>query len=274
MRKYIPVSILFLVCLVTGRSAVSAESIESSDGAKIYYEAFGEGPVIVLLHGLGSDRSSWQNSGFVDQLSGYRLILVDARGHGDSDGPGIPEAYAMSRFVDDLESIVLKESDSPPTFWGYSMGAAVGFHVMLHKPTLFSRYVLGDGMVGIYGTPPDRRSSELGSANVLRIQASRAFEGYKKPPSTMADFLEFDRTSETANIRENLRMVSAPTFIYRSGDTQRFLAQAEERTEFHIPQRFSNLEVHLFSELSHGELMGRSNLVAPRVIEFLESTAN
>ena len=166
MNKYIAASFLFAVCLGTGQTGIPAESVESKDGSKIFYEVLGEGPTIVLLHGLGSDRSSWSKAGFVDQLKNYRLILVDARGHGDSDGPGQPAGFAMKRFVDDLEAILLKECDEPPMFWGFSMGAAVGFHILLHEPSLFSRYILGDGMIGVYGNPPEQRSADLGAARV------------------------------------------------------------------------------------------------------------
>ncbi|MBL4582551.1 MAG: alpha/beta hydrolase [Gammaproteobacteria bacterium] len=274
MIKYISVALLLMACLANGQSGSQAESIISKDGTSIYYEVHGEGPVIVLLHGLGSNRSSWAKSGFVDQLQNYRLILVDARGHGDSDGPGQPDGYAMKKFVEDLEAILLEESDSPPIFWGFSMGAAVGFHVLEHNPSLFSRYIIGDGMFGIYGNPPELRSAELGSAKVLRIQASRAFVGFKKSPNTMADFLEFDRTGENEDIRNSLGIIAAPTFIYRSGDTQRLVLQAQERTDFYIPPHFTNLDIHIFPQLTHGGLMGRSELIVPRVLEFLEANQN
>ena len=274
MTKFIPVGLLFVACLVVGQTGFPAESVESNDGTKIFYEVLGEGPTILLLHGLGGKRSNWSRAGFVDQLPNYRLILVDARGHGDSDGPGQPDGFAMKRFVDDLEAIVLKESDAPPIFWGFSMGAAVGFHIMFHKPTLFSHYILGDGMMGVYGNPPERRSTEVGAANVFRIQASRAFVGYKKYPNTMADFLELDRSGETEDLRNNLGIISMPAYIYRTGETQALVSQAEERTDFYIPDHFTNLEFHLYPELTHGDLMGRSELVVPRVLDYLEHSQN
>lgn len=274
MNSYIAAISFFLVCMVTAQPSNAAEFVISKDGTKIFYEVQGEGPTIVLLHGLGSNRSDWARAGFIDKLRNFRLILVDARGHGDSDSPLEPNGFAMNRFVDDLEAILLEESDPAPIFWGYSMGAAVGFHIMLHKPELFSRYILADGMSGIYGRSPTQRTTEQSSAKVLRIQASRAFAGSKKTPNAMADYIELDRSIETETIRNRLGVIAIPTFIYRSGEGQEYVLDAEERTNFYIPHHFLNLDIHTFPKLTHGDLMGRSELVAPRVLEYLERFQN
>ena len=271
LKRYISIGLLLLATFAQGQSESSVKSVTSKDGISISYEVLGEGPTIVLLHGLGSNRSSWARTGITDRFQDYRLILVDARGHGDSDSPENPDGFAMIRFVEDVEAIVLRECDSPPVFWGFSMGAAVGFHIMLHKPDLFSRYIIGDGMMGVYGNPPEQRSTELGAANVLRIQASRAFVGHKKLPTTMADFMELDRSAENEDIRRRLGIISSPVFIYRSGETQTNVLSAEERTGFYLPPHFAQLDFHLFPQLTHSDLMAKSELIMPRVLEFLEA---
>jgi len=55
-------------------------------GLELYYEEFGTGEPMVLLHGFGGSGQNW--SPFVDELSQrYRLIVVDLRGHGRSTNP-------------------------------------------------------------------------------------------------------------------------------------------------------------------------------------------
>jgi pimeloyl-ACP methyl ester carboxylesterase len=62
------------------------------DGRTVVGEAWGEGPVVYLVHGWGGWR--WQLEAFVGPLveAGYRVVTFDAPGHGDSDpgpwGPG------------------------------------------------------------------------------------------------------------------------------------------------------------------------------------------
>jgi len=49
----------------------------------IYYRAIGEGPVVVLLHGVPFDGSLWKNQ--FDAFPGYKLIIPDLPGSGRSE---------------------------------------------------------------------------------------------------------------------------------------------------------------------------------------------
>lgn len=52
-------------------------------GTRIHYEVEGDGPPLVLQHGFTGNLKRWYSFGYVAALkSNYRLILVDARGHG------------------------------------------------------------------------------------------------------------------------------------------------------------------------------------------------
>jgi len=79
----------------------------TSDGIRIHYEVEGDGPPLVLQHGFGQNASSWRLAGYVDALKPqYRLILVDARGHGESDKPYDPTAYTLPRHVGDVVAVL------------------------------------------------------------------------------------------------------------------------------------------------------------------------
>jgi pimeloyl-ACP methyl ester carboxylesterase len=63
-------------------------------------------------------------NGYVEALRpDYQLILVDARGHGASDKPHEPAAYALSLRVSDIVAVLDALHLSTAHFWGYSMGA-------------------------------------------------------------------------------------------------------------------------------------------------------
>ena len=63
-----------------------------NDGVKIHYHVEGNGPDIVMQHGLTNSMQNWYAYGFVEELKkSNRLILIDARGHGKSDKPHDPE---------------------------------------------------------------------------------------------------------------------------------------------------------------------------------------
>ena len=62
-----------------------------NDGLQIHYEVEGQGPPLILLHWWTGSLEDWRLFGYVDALKDtYRLILIDARGHGQSDKPHDP----------------------------------------------------------------------------------------------------------------------------------------------------------------------------------------
>jgi len=79
----------------------------NNNGMRIYYEVIGNGPPVILQHGLSLNLESWKWSGYVELLAEkYQLILVDARGHGKSEKPHSPEKYAMKHMVGDIVAIL------------------------------------------------------------------------------------------------------------------------------------------------------------------------
>lgn len=79
----------------------------SRDGVRIAFEAVGRGHPLVLLHGFFGDRTTWWSAGHVAALAGhFRLILVDARGHGGSEAPHDVDSYRIDRQVDDIIAVL------------------------------------------------------------------------------------------------------------------------------------------------------------------------
>jgi pimeloyl-ACP methyl ester carboxylesterase len=101
--------------------------VTSKDGTKIAYEVTGSGPAIMLLHGAGQNRAEWSRTDYVKRLApNFTVIAVDLRGHGESDRPTKPEAYALDRYVEDLLGVA--DAANAPRFhvWGFAYGAVIG----------------------------------------------------------------------------------------------------------------------------------------------------
>ena len=76
-----------------------------NDGISVHYRVEGDGPPLILQHGFTDSSETWYEMGYVDALkSNYHLILIDSRGHGQSDKPHDPSAYTPSRFASDIVS--------------------------------------------------------------------------------------------------------------------------------------------------------------------------
>jgi pimeloyl-ACP methyl ester carboxylesterase len=95
-------------------------------GVKIHYESQGSGPAVVFHTGAGGDLRIWQQAGYLDGLSGFRKILIDQRGRGESDRPSSVEAHRLEWFVSDLEKVLDAVGVRSTAFWGYSNGTYVG----------------------------------------------------------------------------------------------------------------------------------------------------
>ena len=91
------------------------------DGVGIYYEAYGEGPPLLLTHGYSSTSAMWH--GQVDALArDHKLILWDMRGHGQSDYPDDPHAYSEALTVGDMAAILDAVGAERAIIGGLSLG--------------------------------------------------------------------------------------------------------------------------------------------------------
>src|ERR1700678_2992754 len=69
---------------MTASSNKSTQFIARPEG-RIAYEVAGEGPLVVLLPGMGDLRAGYRFLAPALEEAGYRVALTDLRGHGDSD---------------------------------------------------------------------------------------------------------------------------------------------------------------------------------------------
>ncbi len=73
------------------------------NGIRIYYESHGQGPPIVLLHPLTTNRYIWTNQIFTFARE-HQVIVIDHRGHGLSDKPS--SGYAITEMAADLIAVL------------------------------------------------------------------------------------------------------------------------------------------------------------------------
>lgn len=130
----------------------------------IYYEIIGEGHPIILQHGLTSSLNAWKHYGYTEVLKEkYRLILIDARGHGKSSKPHTPEAYSMKNMTSDVTAVMDDLMIDKATFWGYSMGGRIGLALAKYAPERFNSLIIG----GMWHN--ERDSSEEVEINKRRV---------------------------------------------------------------------------------------------------------
>ena len=94
----------------------------------------GEGPPLVLLHGLTATRRNVVQGSSHLLRRGYRLIAYDARGHGESDRATHPAEYEYADLVRDLDAVMAGLGLRQPVLVGSSMGAATVLTWALDHP--------------------------------------------------------------------------------------------------------------------------------------------
>ena len=110
---------------------------ESFDGLRLSYLDDGDGRVVVLLHGFAADTNvNYVRSGILDLLldEGYRVVTLDARGHGLSSKPTDPEAYADDAMKRDVVALFDHLGLDDVLLVGYSMGAHLALRLAPSSP--------------------------------------------------------------------------------------------------------------------------------------------
>lgn len=129
--------------------------IVAADGAPLFVRLMGEGRPLMLLHGLfSSGETNWICYGTAATLiaAGWRLILPDFRGHGESGATGAADLPADVLAMD-IETVAAALGlDATLVLGGYSLGARTAVR-LLARNKLRPRAALlsGMGLEGIVG---------------------------------------------------------------------------------------------------------------------------
>lgn len=105
-----------------------------SGGISLAAETVGDGPPIVLLHGLTASRRYVVLGSRLLARRGYGMVAYDARGHGESSPAPERSAYEYSDLVEDLRAVLEHEGLDRAVLVGSSMGAATAMAFALREP--------------------------------------------------------------------------------------------------------------------------------------------
>lgn len=113
-------------------------------GIRIYYQFEGNGEPLVLLHGLSDSQWGLRALGYVEPLKErFQVILIDARGHGYSDKPHDPAAYAPALLAGDILAVLDKLQIHRAHLFGYSLGGWIGLELAGQAPTRLASLTVG-----------------------------------------------------------------------------------------------------------------------------------
>jgi len=128
------------------------------NNVRIHYERGGQGPLLVLLHGIGSNARSWQH-----QLQGlaaeYDVVAWDMRGYGSSSDP--EEPYTMADVAGDLAGLLDHLGFENAHIGGLSMGGVVAQEFYRYFQQRARSLILADTSAGQRALDEEERQRRL-----------------------------------------------------------------------------------------------------------------
>lgn len=252
--------------------------VTSSDGVRIFYTTVGSGPPMLLCHGTTSTHYNWLGLGYVDALKDdYQLILMDLRGHGESDKPHEAAAYDIVQQARDVVAVLDDLGIDRAHIWGHSAGAGIGFHLGAGFPDRAQTLILW-GFHPYAPSPDDLafRQSVIATlregvaAWVERQEASGAFAEYRSPSEVKKRRLAGDADALIAAMSGNmgtgighaLPTMTMPCLVM-VGQRDHFGKMAQQAS-----MELPNADFVVMSDLGHP--MCRSETGLPYVRAFLD----
>jgi pimeloyl-ACP methyl ester carboxylesterase len=220
-----------------------ADYVTERDGVQLAVEDSGDGPAVVLAHGLTATRRYVVMGSTALQRSGHRVIAFDARGHGASSPAPVPEAYGYKELALDLEAVLDRAGVERAVLAGASMGAHTLLALALRRPERVGGLVVitpaytgvhdddparlarwdalsaglrdggVDGFLAAYGEPEVPAQWRETVLKVIRQRLER-----HRHPGAVADALSIVPRSDPFGGLEELAAISVPAVVVASAD--------------------------------------------------------
>ncbi|CAG4892916.1 alpha/beta fold hydrolase [Paraburkholderia saeva] len=112
------------------------------NGIRMHYIDEGQGPLVILLHGFPYLWYMWRRQIGALAAAGFRVVVPDQRGFGQTDRPEAIEAYDMSQAVGDMVGLMAALGETSAVIVGHDLGAWVAQAAATLRPDLFRGLVM------------------------------------------------------------------------------------------------------------------------------------
>jgi pimeloyl-ACP methyl ester carboxylesterase len=269
------------------KSRVQKTTYLNRPEGRVAYDVAGDGPLVVLVPGMGDLRGAYRFLAPALRDAGYRVAATDLRGHGDSDAAF--ESYGDIETAGDVLALI-EELGDPAVIVGNSMGAGAASVAAAERPDLVNGLVL----VG-----PFVRNGEVSALQRLLLRVAMArpwaasawgsympklyagqrpedFDDYRKQvvaslrrPGYAKAFSLTTRTDHTP-AEERLSNVSTPVMIVMGDEDPDF---PDPRAEADWVAQALCAEVVMVPDAGHYPQSQRPEITADAIVRFL-SDAN
>ncbi len=206
--------LVFISVLMFSNVSAQTNYFTSFDDVDITYSDEGFGKPVLLIHGFINSKTSWDKTQLKSDLlkKGYRVIVPDLRGNGDSDKPQAEKSYANDAEVKDLKLLMSHLNSKEFYAIGYSRGSIVLAKLLTKEPRI-KKAVLG-GM-GISFTDPnwDRRIMFMDAFNGVVTEETKGAVAYAKSIGADLRSLHLQQKYQPVTSIEELRAVKTKVLV-------------------------------------------------------------
>ncbi len=252
------------------------------NGLKLYYEVYGEGKPVVLLH--GSFMNIPMNWAHVIPLlaKDRRVIAAEMQGHGRTRD--IAREVSYEGMADDVSGLLAHLRVESADVMGYSMGGGIAFQVAVRHPEQVRRLVVLSGAYAHDGWWPDVEAS-FATISADAFEGSPIKEQYVSLGNDPAHFPELVKKVISIDLKpydwsEAAKAIQAPMFIaLGDADGIRYehaleLFRAKGGGKMGDIHGLPKSRLAVLPGTTHIGMMQRAGWLVPMIIDFLDSELN
>ena len=185
------------------------------NGIKMYYEIYGHGKVLVLIHGGGSTIETTFGRVIPMLSKKYKVIAMDLQAHGRTNDRNAPESF--ERDADDVAALLKNLNIAKASFFGFSNGGTTAIELAIRHPEIVDKLILGSALCKRDGVPEQfwgfMKQATLANMPVQLKDAYLKVSPDQKGLQTMHD-KDAERMINFKDIPDQeIASIKAPTFI-------------------------------------------------------------
>ena len=273
-----------VICLAATQSFSQNKPLQSGyapvNGLKMYYEIYGQGKPLVLLHGA-FNTIPMAFGMLIPELSKTRqVIALEMQGHGRT--ADIDRPFSFESMADDVAALLKYLKKDSADIFGYSTGGGIAWQLAIRHPEAVKKLVIASAVYKYEGWAPETRA-------ILPNITPEVFE--HTPIKTDYDSLAPDRKHWTEFINkmkkfittpydfgaEKIRAIKSPTFII-AGDGDGVLPEhAVEMFRLRNGKYMIDfgpaptIQLAIFPGTSHISVMMQKDWLLSMIVPFLDA---
>jgi pimeloyl-ACP methyl ester carboxylesterase len=185
-------------------AAPSFKTATAADGTKIAFEVAGQGPALILVHGGGQTRRTWNQIGYVDRLAKqFTVVTMDLRGSGDSDKPTAKDSYELDRMIGDIVAVADAAGAKRFSVWGFGHGGTIARYLPARSDRVESAILvgmtMGPAVTGVFKS----------AIEAMRVKWQPVIEAQSAGTLDLKKMSASDRNAWEAGIGPNVMLLTA-----------------------------------------------------------------